>query len=176
MVLCGAAYLYHEAQETSATPIVPKSRGRTVPARGDSQKFTISLSWRGELEHDWPVARTRGSPTNCRGRSQGCCAACLHRCFMPQSHEEITSTLAVRALFIAVISGCLAVCTFAPIRCFGTCVNATAALFAAGFGTTAVYDPHVVTGASTLCTTRNRQFSLHLLMIRLCWCIHLFQE
>jgi hypothetical protein len=97
-----------------------------------------------------------------------CHAPCLNRCLIPQSHEEITGTLAVRALFIAVISGCLAVCTFAPIRCFdSSCVNATAALFAAGFGTAAVCDPNVVTGAATLGTTRNRQFSLHLLMIRL---------
>jgi hypothetical protein len=96
----------------------------------------------------------------------------LNSCFIPQSYEEITGTLAVRALFIAVISGCLAECTFAPIRCFdSTCVNATAALLAAGFATTVVYDPHVVTGAATLCTTRNRQFSLHLLMIRPCWCV-----
>jgi hypothetical protein len=65
--------------------------------------------------------------------------------------------------------------TFAPIKCFDSnCVNAAAALFAAGFATTTVCVPHVVTSAATLCTTRNRQFSLHLLMIRLCWCFHLF--
>jgi len=100
----------------------------------------------------------------------------LNRRFIHQSHEEITGTLADRAFFIAVISGCLAVCTFAPIRCLdGTSVNATAALLAAGFGTTAVCDPHVVTGAATLCTTGNREFSFHLLMIRLCWCVDLKQ-
>jgi hypothetical protein len=67
------------------------------------------------------------------------------------------------------------VCAFAPIKFFGSnCVNAAAALFAAGFATTAVCDPHVVTSAATLGTTRNRQFSLHLLMIRPRWCIHLF--
>jgi hypothetical protein len=92
----------------------------------------------------------------------------LHRCFVPESHEEITGTLAVRAFFIAEISGCLAVCTFGPIRCLDSAsVNATAALIAAGFGTTGVCDPHVVTGAATLCTTGNREFSFHLLMIRL---------
>src|SRR6266404_8894621 len=100
----------------------------------------------------------------------------LHRCFIPESYEEITGTLAVRALFIAEISGCLAVCTFAPIRCLDSAsVNAAAALIAAGFGTAAVRDPHVVTGAATLCTTGNREFSFHLLMIRLCWCVDLKQ-
>ena len=96
----------------------------------------------------------------------------LDRCFIPESHEEITGTLAVWAFFIAEISGCLAVCAFAPIRCLdSTSVGATAALFAAGFGTAGVRDPHVVTGAATLCTTGNREFSFHLLMIRLCWCV-----
>jgi hypothetical protein len=98
----------------------------------------------------------------------------LHRCFIPESHEEITGTLAVRAFFIAEISGCLAVCTFGPIRCLDSAsVDATAALIAAGFGTTGVGDPHVVTGAATLCTTGNREFSFHLRMIRLCWCVGL---
>src|SRR5712671_2461991 len=100
----------------------------------------------------------------------------LNGCFIPESHEEITGTLAVRALFVAEISGCLAVCTFAPIRCLDSAsVSATAALFAAGFGTTGVCDPHVVTGAATFCTTGNREFSFHLLMIRLCWCVDLKQ-
>ena len=100
----------------------------------------------------------------------------LHRCFIPESHEEITGTLAVRAFFIAEISGCLAVCAFVPIRYFDSAsVNATAALLAAGFGTTGVRDPHVVTGAATLCTTGNREFSFHLLMIRLCWGVDLKQ-
>jgi hypothetical protein len=65
--------------------------------------------------------------------------------------------------------------TFAPIKSFDSnCVNAAAALFAAGFATATACDPQVVTSAATLCTTRNRQFSLHLLMIRPCWCVHLF--
>jgi hypothetical protein len=65
--------------------------------------------------------------------------------------------------------------TFAPIKCFDSnCVNAAAALSAAGFATTTVCVPYVVTSAATLCTTRNRQFSLHLLMIRPGWFIHLF--
>ena len=99
----------------------------------------------------------------------------LNRCFIPQADEYVAGTFAVRAFLIAVISGCLAVRTFAPIKCFdGNCVNAAAALFAPGFATTTVCDPHAVTGAATLCTTRNRQFSLHLLMIRPCWCVHLF--
>jgi hypothetical protein len=98
----------------------------------------------------------------------------LNRCFIRESHEEIARTLAVRAFFIAEISGCLAVCAFAPIRCFdSTSVDATAALFAAGFGATGVCDPQVVTGAATLCTTGNREFSFHLLMIRLCWGVDL---
>jgi hypothetical protein len=100
----------------------------------------------------------------------------LDRCFIRESHEEIAGTLAVRAFFIAEISGCLTVCTFVPIRCFGSAsVDAIAPLFAAGFGTTGVCDPHVVTGAATLCTTGNREFSFHLLMIRLCWCVDLKQ-
>jgi hypothetical protein len=66
------------------------------------------------------------------------------------------------------------VCTFDPISFDSNCVCAAAALFAAGFATTSVCDPYVVTSAATLCTTRNRQFSLHLLMIRECWCVHLF--
>ena len=49
-----------------------------------------------------------------------------------------------------------------------------AALLADGFATTTLYDPPVVTSAATVRTTRNRQFSLHLLMIRPCWCVHLF--
>ena len=110
-----------------------------------------------------------------RGVAVECHAPCLNRCFIPQSREEITGTFAVRALFIAVISGCLAVCTFAPIRCFdSSCVNATAALFAAGFGAASVCHPNIVTGAATLGTTRNRQISLHSLMVRLSWCVHLF--
>jgi hypothetical protein len=56
------------------------------------------------------------------------------------------------------------VCTFDPISFDSNCVYAAAALFAAGFATTTVCDPHVVTSAATLCTTRNRQFSLHLLI------------
>src|SRR3979411_3261077 len=97
--------------------------------------------------------------------------ASLHHCFVRESHEEITSTLAVRAFFIAEIPGCLAVCTFGPIRCLDSAsVNATAALFAAGFGAAAVRDPQVVTGAATFCTTGNREFAFHFLMIRLCWC------
>src|SRR3979411_970570 len=100
--------------------------------------------------------------------------ASLHHCFVRESHEEITSTLAVRAFFIAEISGCLAVCTFGPIRCLDSAsVNAIAALIAAGFGAAGVCDPHVVTGAATLCTTGNREFSFHLLMIRLCWGVDL---
>jgi hypothetical protein len=96
-------------------------------------------------------------------------------CFILQAHEQIAGAFAIRAFFIAVVSGCLTVCTFAPIKCFDSnCVNASAALFAAGFATTTVCDPHVVTSAATLCTARNRQFSLHLLMIRECWCVHLF--
>jgi hypothetical protein len=94
--------------------------------------------------------------------------------FIPQAHEEVAGTFAIRAFFIAVISGCLTVCTFDPISCDSNCVNAAAALFAAGFATTSVCDPYVVTSAATLCTTRNRQFSLHLLMIRPCRCVHLF--
>src|SRR6202171_1583412 len=84
-------------------------------------------------------------------------------------------SFAVRAFFIAVISGCLTLRTFAPIKCLDSnCVNAAAALSAAGFATTTVCVAYVVTSAATLCTTRNRQFSFHLLMIRPCWCIHLF--
>ena len=94
--------------------------------------------------------------------------------FIPQALEEVAGTFAIRAFFIAVISGCLTVCTFDPISCDSNCVNAAAALFAAGFATTSVCDPYVVTSAATLCTTRNRQFSLHLLMIRPCRCVHLF--
>ena len=99
----------------------------------------------------------------------------LNRCFIPQAHEWIAGTFAVRAFFIAVISGCWTACTFAAIKFFSSnCVNAAAALFATGLATTTVCDPHVVTSAATLCTTRSRQFSLPLLLIRPCWCVHLF--
>jgi hypothetical protein len=65
--------------------------------------------------------------------------------------------------------------TFAPIQRFGSnSVNAVAPLFAAFFATTTVYDPHVVTGAATLRAIGNRQFPLHLLMMRLSRRNHLF--
>jgi len=44
----------------------------------------------------------------------------LNRCFIPQANESITGTFAVRAFLIAVISGCLTVRTFAPIKCSGS--------------------------------------------------------
>jgi hypothetical protein len=47
--------------------------------------------------------------------------------------------------------------TFDPIKAFGgKCVDAVAALFANGFGTTTVRDPDVVANAATLSTTGNR--------------------
>ena len=83
---------------------------------------------------------------------------------------RIDSTFAFRSFFVAVISGCLTVHAFDPISFVGSNrVNATAAFFADGFATTAVGDPYVVTREATLCTTRNRQFSLHLYVIRPCW-------
>jgi len=89
----------------------------------------------------------------------------LNRCFIPQAHESIAGPFAVRAFFIAVISGCLTVRTFAPVKCSGSNgIQAATALIAAGFATTAVHDPHVVTNAATLCTIGNRQFSPHLLV------------
>ena len=90
----------------------------------------------------------------------------LNRCFVPQPHEQVARTFAVWTFFIAVISGCFAVCTIDPISPDSSCVHAAAALLVAGFATTAVCDPDVVTSTTTLCTTRNRQFSLHLLRPR----------
>jgi len=101
----------------------------------------------------------------------------LGRCFIPQAREQIPGAFATGAFLIAVISGCFALRTFVPIGCFGSnCVRAAATLFIAGFGTTAVCNAHVVTSAATLCTTRNWQFSLHPLMIRQYWCVHLFHS
>ena len=89
-------------------------------------------------------------------------SARLNRCFIPQAHEQIASTFAAWAFFIAVISGCLAVRTFDPVRWFGgNCVSTTATLFADGLAATTVGDPHVVTNTTTLGTTGNRQVSLH---------------
>jgi hypothetical protein len=80
-----------------------------------------------------------------------------NRLFVPKAHEEIAGTFAVRAFFIAVISGRFAMDTFDPVQCFvGNCVNAVATLFADDFATTTVCDSSVVTSAATLCTTRNR--------------------
>ena len=91
----------------------------------------------------------------------------LNGCFSAGADEEIADTFAVRAFRIAVISGCLTGRTFGPIEWLDShCVNAIAALLAAGFATATVCDSHVVTSAAALSTTRNRQFSLHSLMIR----------
>jgi hypothetical protein len=96
-----------------------------------------------------------------------------NRFFIPHAHEQIAGAFAVRAFFIAVISGCFTLGTFDPVRCFfGNCVNAVAALSADDFAATAVCDPLVVSSAAALCATRNRQVSLHFLMIRLRWCFH----
>ena len=95
-------------------------------------------------------------------------------CFASQANELVAGTSAIRTFGIAVISGCLTVYTFDPIGCDSNCVSAYAALFTAGFATASVCDSHVVAGATALCATRNWQFSLHLLMIRECWCVHLF--
>jgi hypothetical protein len=87
-----------------------------------------------------------------------------------KTNEEIAGTFATGALFVAGISGCLAVGTFTPIGGLGSnCVNAVAALFADDFGTTSVCDPNVVAGATALGATGNRQFSFHLPIIRLQW-------
>ena len=63
----------------------------------------------------------------------------------------------------------MAVNAFDPIDAFdGSCVNTVAALFADGFATTAIGDPYVVTNGATHSATRDRELSLHFLMIRLC--------
>jgi hypothetical protein len=91
----------------------------------------------------------------------------LNRCFIPQACEWIAGTFAFRAFFIAVISCRSTVCTFDPIKFVGgNCVNAATSVFANGFATATICDPHVVTSAATLCATRYRQFSFHLLTIR----------
>src|SRR6266481_6208419 len=90
----------------------------------------------------------------------------LNPCFVPQVHESVASPFLVRTFFIAVISGCLAVCTIDPISFDSNCVHAVAPLFVAGSATTTVCDSHVVTSTATRCTRRNRQFSLHLLRPR----------
>jgi hypothetical protein len=93
-----------------------------------------------------------------------------NRFFIPHAHEQIAGAFAVRAFFIAVISGCFTLPTFDPVRYFfGNCVDAVTALSADDFAATAVCDPLVVSGAAALCATRNGQVSLHFLMIRLRW-------
>jgi hypothetical protein len=80
-----------------------------------------------------------------------------HRFFTYNPREKVPGTFAFRAFFVAVISGCLTVNAFDPIKVFdGNCVNTAAALLANGFGTTTVCDSHVVTNSAALCTTRNR--------------------
>jgi hypothetical protein len=65
--------------------------------------------------------------------------------------------------------------TLDPVKGFGgDGVDSSAPLFTDGLGTTAVCHPDVVTNSATLCTTRNRQISLHSLMIRPCWCFRVF--
>ncbi len=81
----------------------------------------------------------------------------LNLFFIPQAHEQVASTSAVRTFLIAVISGGFTMDTFDPVKCsVSDCVNAVAALFADDFATTTVCDFPVVTSAATLCTTRNR--------------------
>ena len=100
----------------------------------------------------------------------------LNCCLIPETHEQIAGAFAIRAFFIAVIPGCLTVRTFGPIQWVdGNCINAVTAQLAADFATTKVCDPDVVTSAATLCTARNRQISLHLVMIRPCRCFPMFQ-
>jgi hypothetical protein len=90
----------------------------------------------------------------------------LNRCSIPRPDELKPGAVAVGARFIAVISGCLALRTFVPINAFaGNCVSASTSFRADSFATTTVHGPYVVTSAATHCTTCNRQFSLHLLMI-----------
>lgn len=80
-----------------------------------------------------------------------------HGFFTYKAHEQIPGTFAFRAFLVPVISSCLAVNAFDPIKVFdGNCVNTVAALFANGFGAPAVGDPHVVTNAATLGTTSDR--------------------
>src|SRR6202030_3499997 len=73
-----------------------------------------------------------------------------------------------------VISGCLALSTFAPNSFDSDGVGAAAASFADVSATTTICDPDVVTSAATFCTSGNRQFSLHLSMIRPWGCFDLF--
>jgi hypothetical protein len=90
----------------------------------------------------------------------------LNRCFTPRPYELKPSAVAVGARFIAVISGCLTLCTFVPINAFaGNSVNASTSFGADSFATTTVHGPYVITSAAAHCTTCNRQFSLHLPMI-----------
>jgi hypothetical protein len=62
-----------------------------------------------------------------------------NRFCIPEPHEQVASTSAVRAFFIAIISGRFTMDTFDPVRCFvGNRVNAVAALFAEDIATSAV--------------------------------------
>src|ERR1700756_1408757 len=86
----------------------------------------------------------------------------------------MANTFAVGAFFVAVISGGLALSTFAPNSFDSNFVGAAAASFAYVSATTTVCDPDVVASAATFCTPGNRQFSLHLSMIRPWGCFDLF--
>jgi hypothetical protein len=59
------------------------------------------------------------------------------------------------------------VSTFDPIGFGGNGVSAVAAEFRAGFATTTVCNPDVVTNGATFGATGNRDLSLHLFIIRL---------
>jgi hypothetical protein len=81
--------------------------------------------------------------------------------FLCRAHKKIADTLALRAVFIAVISGCLTVGTLFPIATVeGTSVSAVAAFSGDSFGTTTVGHSSVVTRASAFGAMGHGEFSL----------------
>jgi hypothetical protein len=88
--------------------------------------------------------------------------------FFCRAHEKIADTLALRAVFIAVISGRFTMGTIFPIGTVGgTCVSADAAFSGVAFTTTTVGHFTVVTCAPALGAMGNGEISLqHVDMIR----------
>ena len=81
--------------------------------------------------------------------------------FFSRAHEKIADPLALRAVFIAVISGRLTVWTIFPIATVaGTCVSAVAAFSGDSSTTTTFCHFTVVTRATAMGAMRNGEVSL----------------
>jgi hypothetical protein len=97
-----------------------------------------------------------------------------HRLFCSWAHEQIARALALRAFFIAVISGRLAIRTLFPISVSDSAfVHAVAALSVNRPATTTISESAVVACTAALGAMCHGDFSLqHVQMIRPRWFVH----